>query len=361
MTDVFDWYEEYRDKIYEDDRYTHRHVQMLDFFDDSMIDEDDLRHNIACLRKARRLSVALGEDLFTLWCDAFLGGELHSLGEYKKSREVLSDAVLRARKPIYANTPQQLIVHVYLATSFLMTDPIGFEKEIRELCQFVSKNKGECWEHESRALELIAFLEVERRDQKAAEAATEKLQEHVSVYFESGRHWLLSYNQAKVAMRNKDWDATIRYADEGMLDPDLSNEPKKSFHFLRACALAALGDKKAAKSLFRKGTNIRRDIPDADDYMFCAIYWIILGEPQTAIDLRISELKELKSKGRHWEQYKATVHLAQLYEAIGDTRNMNRWTRAAEKCLTNFRNPKAILAIDLHREFTLITSEFLRS
>lgn len=351
MTLVFEWYEAYQDKIFHGDSYGRRHYQMLEYFDEAMEDDDNPRYNIACLRKARRLSVVLGEELFTLWCDAWLGSELHTLGDYKKTREVLSEAVLRARKPIYANTPQRLMVHVHLAMSFAFTDPISYEKEIRQLCQFVIKESGDCEEHITRALSILCALYLEKGDRKQADTAIENLQQHVAVDIESGKLWSLNYFQAKLAIRDQDWNASIRHADEGMLDPDLTNEPKKSFLLIRACALASLGDKKSARNLYRRANALRCDIPDADDFTFCTMYWLIMGDPQAAINIRLGEQKELKSKGRYWTQYKSALHLVQIYESLENTREANRWKRASQKFLTKFQNPPAVEALGFNIEY----------
>lgn len=351
MTLVFEWYEAYRDNIFHGDSSGRRHYRMLEYFDELMEDGDNHRYNVACLQKARRLSVALGEDLFTLWCDAWLGSELHTLGEYKKMREVLSDAVLRARKPIYANTPQRLMVHVHLAMCFAFTDPISYEKEVRKLCQFVIKESGDCEEHRSQALSILCALSLEKHDRKEADAAIAKLQQHVAVDIESSQLWSLNYFQAKLAMRDQDWNAALKQADEGMLDPDLTNEPKKSFLLIRACALAALGDKKAARALYRRGNAIRCDIPDADDFTFCTMYWLIMGDTQAAINIRMGEQEIIKSKGRYWTQYKSALHLVQIYESLENTREANRWRRASQRFLAKLKNPQAVAGLRLLDEY----------
>lgn len=351
MTLAFEWYEEYRDNVFHGDSFGRRHYQMLEYFDEVMEDDDNPRYNVACLQKARRLSVTLGEDLFTLWCDAWLGRELHTLGETKKTREVLSDAVLRARKPIYANTPQRLMVHVHLAMSLAFTDPISYEKEVRKLCQFVLKESGDCEEHRTQALSILCALSIEKHDRKGADAAIAKLQQHVAVDIESGQLWSVNYFQAKLAMRDQDWNAALKQADEGMLDPDLTNEPKKSFYLIRACALASLGDKKSARALYRRGNALRCDIPDADDYTFCTMYWLIMGEPQAAINIRLGEQEVIKAKGRYWTQYRSALHLVQIYESLENTREANRWRRTSQKFLAKFRNPQAVAGLRLIKEY----------
>ncbi len=351
MTLAIEWYEAYQDTVFHGDAYGQRHYQMLEYFDEIMEDDDDHRHNVACLQKARRLSVALGEDLFTLWCDAWLGSELHTLGETKKASELLSDAVLRARSPIYANTPQRLMVHVHLAMTYAFTDPISYEKEVRKLCQFVIKESGDCEEHRSQALSILCALSIEKHDRKEANAAIAKLQQHVVSDIESGRLWSLNYFQAKLSMRDQDWNAALKHADEGMLDPDLCNESKKSFLLIRACALASLGDKKSARALFRRGNAIRCDSPDADDFTFCTMYWLIMGDTQAAINIRLGEQETIKGKGRYWTQYRSALHLVQLYESLENTREANRWRRASQRVLSKFRNPEAVAGLRLVNEF----------
>ena len=344
LTLVWDWFQEFQDRVYEDERYGDRHVRMVDYFDAATDDDSDPKYNIACLRKARRLSTALGEDLFTLWCDAWLGAELFSIGEYKKARELLAPAVLLASKPKYANTPQQIMVHVSLSVTFVYSDPIGYEKEARQLSNFVKRNSGEYLEHIARAWEIDAILSTEKRDWEAAEKEICESQQIIACY-QDEPCWSYAYLRARIAMYRRDWQEMLRQADEGLQAADLDQEHKKSFLFMRACALAALGDKKTARTIFRRGNTIRRGISDADDYMLRTYYWLHMDDMNAAIAVRLEEQAENKNKGRYWEQFKSSMHLVELYQTIDNHREANRWLRASKKFLQNLRNPAASLAI----------------
>lgn len=341
MSRVWDWFEEYAEKILDDDQCGNRHVRMLELFDAGTDDDADPRFNISCMKKARKLSDSLGEDQFTLWCDAWIAQELDSIGELKKSREILSDAVLRSRKPIYNGTPQQLMVNVALAVNLSSTDPPGYAADVRKLYDFVKKNSGPFLEHVMRMTYVCTSVSIEEQDWAMVNRWIDALQQLCASHFQEDL-WGVPYLHARMACVRKDWSSMLTNGDEGLRQKDLPHEAKKSLLLIRACALAALGDPKAAKVEFRRASTIRRDILDSDDYMFSTWYWLHLGNMDAAIQTRLDQQSELSRKGRYWEQLKGMLHLASLYQTAGNSAAARRWLKSVEKVRANLRNPDSI-------------------
>jgi hypothetical protein len=276
-----------------------------------------------------------------LWCDAWIAQELDSIGELKKSRDILSDAVLRSRKPIYNGTPQQLMVNVNLAVNLSSTDPLGYASEVRELYDFVSKNGGPCLEHLMRMTYVCTSVSIEARDWTESERWILELQQLCVSHFPEDL-WGVPYLRGKVACLRQEWGSMLSFADEGLTNKSLPHEAKKSLLLIRACSLAALGDVKAAKVDYRRATSIRRNILDADDYMFSTWYWLHSGNQNAAIRTRLDQQSELKKKGRYWEQLKGMIHLASLSQSAGINSAARLWLKSAQKVSTKLRNPESM-------------------
>ncbi len=336
--DIWDWYQSFAEQVYEQDVYGVRAVEMIELFEESMQDDDDLARNRSLLMKAKRISESLGEDLFTLWCDVWLAQVLDSMGELKKSRELLSAAAARARAPKYNGTPQQMMANVKLVNNLATSDPIGYADEIMTAYEYVRSNCGDAREHELRILNGVVILAMESKDWEKLKTWIDRVQE-IATMVDPDDLWAIGYFNAKIACAHSNWESMLMHADQALRDGNADKEAKGSLALARACALAGLGDSKAAKKEYLKGWRLRDSLADGDDYWFSALYWLNLNDVENAIQLRLKQQDDIKKKGRFWEQAGGAKHLIDLYAKVGDAVQVKRWQQQLAKVCKQLRDP----------------------
>lgn len=340
--DIWEWYQCYSDNIYEDDNYGERAIEMLDLFEESMEDPDDPALNISLLKKSKKISESLGEDLFTLWCDVWLAQGLETMGEVKTARELLSTGAIQARQPKFNGTPQQMMVNVKLVNNLATTDPIGYADEIMAAYEYVRENCGPAKEHELRILNGVVTLAFEQADWEKVEQSITKVQE-IATVVDPDDLWAIGYFRAKAACKQRNWQAMLEYADQGLREGEPDKEAKGSLALARACALAALGDAKAAKSEYRKGWRLRQSMADSDDYLFSTWYWLNLGDHEQATQIRLNQQQDIAKKGRYWEQAGGAQHLIELYSETGNDEQVKLWKKKLAKVCKSLRKPDRFL------------------
>ena len=339
---VFDWWDQYSESLREDPNFTEETEELLDMVLAGLECEDQ-HQMVPLFEQACDAAKRLGDEFAELWCELWLLQSLQGIGEIRKSFDMAIQVAIRSRDPKFRSTPIGIMAN-NLATGRLGSmDPYGRREEIAAAVEYLEKNCPNDSDHACIFYGTMYDINLQIGDFDAAEEYLKTRYSAALAQWQDDDHWFYMawqyLGETHLAFMRKDWEIMLKSANEGLAEPTYDHGDTSSLTAGQACALAHLGDFKAALPNYRKALKSEPHERADDWFDFLASYHECTGEPDKAIDLRIQQYEHLDGKGSYWEQACAAEDLIRLYLEKNDAENAELWTERLGYVCEFFQKP----------------------
>jgi hypothetical protein len=349
---VWDWVEEYRqqaqargdaDRL----RLTQYHPKAY------ACRETDPERALALFENGRRLAVALSEPWWVLFFDHWRAtAYLHFLRDYRTILDLVVQATLEVRKPLFEQHPLRFGIFDDLIAAYLGIDSLGYAEQIGQAIEYLD---GAVPAEPDTARYLLLARQrrfaVDRRDLDAAdEIARRELaladgdedghrSRHFSVFVYAGL--------CEIHGLRGQWEEVGRLAAVGEELARVVGHQLELSELLTWRAVAALkaGDRAGAQRLLRTATGRFSRLgmpPDAAGFDALSLFHEIEGEPRRMLSVRDQELSLIGGKGRLAYETRVRVVRCRLRGRLGEP--VTEDLAAARELARQLRQPEPYLA-----------------